>query len=311
MAAEFRNSGEYEFVFVLDPKYNSEDSVFSNIPKLFNTVYPVDIPSIGSVRRIINQYKPTHVITRCWTAFSQINIPESIYWKVESNVAASNGLVEPILPTTRHKAVWVQRKCEVGEYRNRTGLPTGYFPRGVSHNWEKPLPKTMDIMVTGTCSPKLASYKMLTELLCTSFSPNQLFIFGIHGQEALTWAEDFIQPQYLAEEAPIKYAQARIFVCPVASTCTVDLFSHKTLQTMACRTLTIMPKYTNVESFLGRDGENLVYANSSEECLDKVKFYLKHEKEREAIAERGYKFIHSEYNYTKLLKRALNEIGAE
>jgi len=60
---------------------------------------------------------------------------------------------------------------------------------------------------------------------------------------------------------------------------------------------------------LFKEDKEAVFFDSKEELLKKIKYYLNHEKEREKIAEAGYRrCINSGYNYRDRLKYMLNKI---
>lgn len=54
--------------------------------------------------------------------------------------------------------------------------------------------------------------------------------------------------------------------------------------------------------------DELVTFSSLEELKDKMKFYLKNDKERQKIAKAGYKKVKTEYSYEKLLRGVLEDI---
>ena len=56
------------------------------------------------------------------------------------------------------------------------------------------------------------------------------------------------------------------------------------------------------------DGEELVLFESEEDLLAKVEYYLQHEKERQAIARRGWKKVCEEYSYEKRVAQIMELI---
>jgi spore maturation protein CgeB len=59
---------------------------------------------------------------------------------------------------------------------------------------------------------------------------------------------------------------------------------------MACRKLVItdrLPEETNINQ-LFVENEDIVYYDSADEAIDKIKYYLENESEREKIANSGY-----------------------
>ena len=56
---------------------------------------------------------------------------------------------------------------------------------------------------------------------------------------------------------------------------------------------------------------SLLGNRTPEELLDKVDYYLQHEREREAIARNGHKKVMQYYTYTKKIKKLLAWAGGE
>lgn len=73
-----------------------------------------------------------------------------------------------------------------------------------------------------------------------------------------------------------------------------------------CRAFQLIEKFPTLLKFFN-EGEIGMY-DSEKDMLDKIKYYLKHEKERESIAERAYKKVIKEYNREKQLTKIFTEI---
>jgi hypothetical protein len=56
-------------------------------------------------------------------------------------------------------------------------------------------------------------------------------------------------------------------------------------------------------------GKEIVCYTGLEDMLDKIDYYLKHDEEREAIADAGYKRAQRDHTYDKLFKRAFEMVG--
>jgi len=266
----------------------------------------------GKVDNLIKQEAPDITIVRCWTGFAKLQVPGSLFWKIESTRRKVRGAELTVtVPNKSASYFCTQNKLEVPLYASKLNIPVAYFPRGVCPTWEFPCKKTVDVVSTGTAvsEPKVASFNMLVKPLSTCLSPEQLHVYISWGATNLEWLGSYAKTLHMIEDAPAIVGSAKIFVSPVTTRFDPGIFSQKSLQAMACRTLVLTQHYTGVEDIVGPDGENLIYADSPEEAVDKVKYYLSHDNEREAIAERGYKFVHAEYNYTKVFERALKELG--
>ena len=304
--AELQNSVEYDFLPFVVPSVLTQQPWLLNFTKVFKT-RTANSNIINEVRSL----NPFAILVRSWTGFAGINLPEAIYWKMETMQRESpNQPLPRVNPTKPFRAMLTQNHVEVPVYKD-LGIPVGWLPRGVSHNWEKPLPKTYDVMVTGTAiqQTKIDSFKLLMGNLISVLSPEQLRVYINAG--GIPEFAAYRKPTHPAEQGPTLMAQAKIFISPVTTRFDPGIISHKTVQAMACRTLTLTQRYVGVEDLMGKDGENLIYADTPEEAKEKVLYYLSHDVEREAIAERGYNFIHAKYNVTKIIKQAFKEIGVE
>lgn len=64
--------------------------------------------------------------------------------------------------------------------------------------------------------------------------------------------------------------------------------------------------YRGIEEYMNIGVEMDCY-KSIDECLDKVKYYLEHEEEREKIAQTGYEACHDRHKYSDRLKTMIND----
>lgn len=67
----------------------------------------------------------------------------------------------------------------------------------------------------------------------------------------------------------------------------------------------VLTNYCAETGELFREDEEIVMFRTPEELVEKVKYYLTHDKEREQIAIRGYKKVLESYTYEKKLKRLM------
>jgi spore maturation protein CgeB len=58
-----------------------------------------------------------------------------------------------------------------------------------------------------------------------------------------------------------------------------------------------------------KDNFHLAFYESDEECIDKIKFYLKNDSLREKIAQNGYEFVHKYHTYDNRVHNLLNMEG--
>jgi len=314
-ASEWIGRGHQFFPVVEDSYWNvscfyNNCNPFKNVVPFFGAVSLAEV-SQNSVDSIISNVKPDIILVRCWNSFSNLNLPNAIFYKVESPARDKKDDPLPlIMPHRSNKAFLTMVKQEIDAYRRLLPIPVGYFPYGVSSFYEKPSNKKYDIMSTGTAilGYKLQSYEMLVKPICDTI-PNALHVYQNYGRDLMPWAKNCFKDPFFAEQGPGIIGLYKIYVCPVAMRFDHGMASHKLFQSLGCRTFTITQHVDGIEDMFGRDGENLCYADSSKECLDKVQFYLKHDTEREKIADRGYKFVHATYNWFNLFKNALLEVG--
>lgn len=73
------------------------------------------------------------------------------------------------------------------------------------------------------------------------------------------------------------------------------------LDILGCGGFCLTNPQEEILEYFDVDKEIVVY-NSLEECLDKIKYYLLHEEERQAIAVRGYEKVKKDFSYEKGLK---------
>lgn len=90
-------------------------------------------------------------------------------------------------------------------------------------------------------------------------------------------------------------------ICP-------DQHTTRTFEIPACRSLLLADRSDEHSEFF-KEGEDADFFSSKEEMIDKVKFYLSHESERERIARNGFERCQtSGYSYKEILRKALTEI---
>ena len=56
-------------------------------------------------------------------------------------------------------------------------------------------------------------------------------------------------------------------------------------------------------------GEDFVFYESEEDCINKCRYYLEHDDERRTIAQNGYRKVKEKYNYILRLKQIMDIVG--
>lgn len=81
----------------------------------------------------------------------------------------------------------------------------------------------------------------------------------------------------------------------------------RVFEAMACKSLLIEDEGIETKEFFD-EGKDFIMVHSKEEMLEKVKYYLEHEKEREEIVESGYRKVTELYNARNEWGHALNKM---
>jgi len=91
-------------------------------------------------------------------------------------------------------------------------------------------------------------------------------------------------------------------VCP-------DQHTTRTFEIPACRTMMIADRTDEHREFF-TEGKEAEFFSGKDELIDKIKYYLRNERDRKRIAEAGYRrCLESGYSYRSRLSRTLAEIG--
>lgn len=88
-----------------------------------------------------------------------------------------------------------------------------------------------------------------------------------------------------------------------------DKQTQRTFELPACQVMTIAERTADHKRFFEEDKE-MVFFSNNEELLDKVKYYLKHDRQREDIAKAGRgRCVDSDYTYVARYTKILNKIN--
>lgn len=112
-------------------------------------------------------------------------------------------------------------------------------------------------------------------------------------------------PVDFAKQAPLVFngSKINIYVTPRAIRSGVPL---RVLEIMACQGFVLV----NYQEDLAKEfeeGKELVMYRSLDEMVEKIRYYLEHEEERQAIARAGYEKVIREYNYAAKLRKILEQ----
>ena len=110
--------------------------------------------------------------------------------------------------------------------------------------------------------------------------------------------------QKLFEEAAAIYRQSRI----VFNTACVDDVNMRVFEVLATKSF-LLTEWVPTLDELFIDGVHLVTYKTMDEAIEKAKYYLEHEDEREKIAEAGYKLTMELHTYKQRILKAFSECG--
>lgn len=85
----------------------------------------------------------------------------------------------------------------------------------------------------------------------------------------------------------------------------------KYTEVLACGTLLLADRPEDLDEMGFKDGEHLVIYNGWEDLKDKIKYYLKNDKEREEIAKNGMNFVREKHSNQVRIKEMIEIIKGE
>ena len=154
---------------------------------------------------------------------------------------------------------------------------------------------------------------------------NWCFIGHLNNPDRITLVDRFIkewplgdkgylgwrQPEFVGhnvlDDASRKYCQSKI----VLNESIMDDVNMRDFEVLACKRLLLREDIPGVRDHF-EDGKHLVLFNSAQDALDKAKYYLEHDEERNKIAEEGYNEFISKHTYMHRTKEILKTcIGYE
>ena len=91
----------------------------------------------------------------------------------------------------------------------------------------------------------------------------------------------------------MKINQSKIFV---TGNNLYNSLNMKFTEVMSCGTLLLANKPEDLDDVGFKNGEHLVIYNSLKDLKNKIKYYLKNEKEREGIAQNGMKLVREKHS---------------
>lgn len=111
----------------------------------------------------------------------------------------------------------------------------------------------------------------------------------------------FFYGQRLFEEAAEKYCQSKI----VFNISIKDDINMRVFETLSTKSF-LLTNWIPTLGDLFEDGKHLVMYKTMDEAVDKMKYYLQHDSEREAIAEEGFKEVRSKHTFFHRAKQVMD-----
>lgn len=278
---------------------------------------PHVLVSENSLQSLRNSFNPHLTIFRTWN--------KSVWKMTETDLAWAQEIMPLREDGTRHPYdcmdTQIPPQAKLIMYQNQVTAKRKkslWMPYCVSKHAEKRgTVKDIPILVATNLPPshvignnKIRSCDILLKPV-VDWNPSLLHAYTLEQLGSIEYLGQCIKGGIPPTEINNFIPRAKIWISPTSIWYDEGAISYETLRGMACGTLTLTNKYPGIEDVLGRDGDTIIYANTVEETLDKVKYYLSHDSEREKIASRGYEFVHNEYNFETHLRRIAKELGVD
>ena len=118
---------------------------------------------------------------------------------------------------------------------------------------------------------------------------------------------DIYYGQKFFEEASFKYSESKI----VFNHCIGDEANMRVFEATLSGSMLLTSYSEEVEALGYKDGKHLVFYHGPEHMVERTKYYLEHENEREKIAETGRKFTLDNHTYLHRIKEILRVVREE
>ena len=303
LVKEAQNNPNLELLFV-----DCQGSFQEYIP----VAKPIYVANRTDVDKIKKDFQPDITIFRNWTPPENLIQSGEVLWHQEIYVTLDDG-TRPYSYTPPKQAIVAYQSRPMSVVNKQHWLPYCASAHwGLIPNIVRTIPVMVATNLTDSStggSIKRRSMDILVKPI-VEFDFNLVYAYnGIYGGlQNVSYLAPCIKPSYKLLDMPSTLSRVKIYISPTSIWYDEGCVSYKIYEAMACGCLVLTNNYIGMEAVFGKDGENLIYSNTPEDSLDKVRYYLDHEKEREEIAERGRQFITSEYSWEKHITRLAQEI---
>lgn len=207
---------------------------------------------------------------------------------------------------------FVKRQSDIAEFGRRGGKEVRLFRHGFYKHLFHPIPRDQvvgplcqDVSFVGT--PLDHRTSAISELLAHHRIP--LRVYGNRWHRTLAyhrWKECF-HAEVLGKDYVQVICGSRISLGFVSSS-NQDEYTMRTFEIPACKGF-FLAERTPAHQELFVEGKEAEFFSSTEECADKIRFYLKKEDARDAIAEAGYRrCLESDYSLHRSIADAVAQI---
>ena len=136
---------------------------------------------------------------------------------------------------------------------------------------------------------------------------NQNFDFKAWGAQWRDYDLTCLKPRiYPKEFAKICYATKIMLGCDPSFELE-GYFSNRTWITLGCGGFLLTNYSPGLEKIFTK-GEHLEWYHDQEECLELIRYYLKHEDRRKQVAQNGYQFAHTHRTYDIVIDEIISHI---
>jgi hypothetical protein len=154
-----------------------------------------------------------------------------------------------------------------------------YLPIGVDEELYHPLPDNAPAIDIGLCGTPYPSRTALINRLVEAGMEARL-VTGVYAEDYVAAVNNF----KIHLNADVGGGRG--------------LLPSRIWETLGCKTLLLAERADFIELFF-EEGQEVVLYSTPEECLEKARYYLTHQAEREQIAEQGYKKVLLAHTYQK------------
>ncbi len=287
---------------VIDELYGNTRSIRRFKDAVMNKLRPFkDRWKLNVIMDYINKYEPDVILIR-----EQIGIPSDYWHGFRSNALIVSRIATPV---PRH---WSHTDFDViltstdvfKAFFELNGVPSYINPNGFDDRVLKEL-KQGEKKFNTTFVGGLGDKFWLSRTKCFRYLAKNTDIVWWGYNEEIFPKSDEIRQRHKGLASGLEmlqiYKDSRIVFNDYGEIADGMGVNQRIFEVLGAGTLLLTRKANNLDKTFPKD----IFATFSDErdCLDKINYFLKNEKEREEIAKAGQEFILNNYNYKDLMKQ--------